>query len=697
MDTIRGKLLAVFTLFALVATFGMAAAGAGILRQRADAHARIDFVAAHEQLERSLGLRYEAFRAVSDLSYVLPVLRQVSGAGSDEADFGLGTVQDDSENLKELHQNLVDADWDWARVAGGGFMAIADGKGRLLYASASPKAFGQPAETLDAVARSLGTMKAAAVPGLAEAATGGTPTAPVVTSDRTTANVGAMVVDGQDPRLAKAGLVPAGGMPGLYLLFARATVLGGQPRAVFLQGIRATTLLLDIALGASGSVLAVVTMGGQAEGSVPAEVLAFARKLQRGQVDETEAAGARWLVQRQALHDLNGQTVIADIVVARNLDVGLAVLLQAGSLLAAVAVLLLLVALAVGWLMARRLSGPIVTLEAAAGLVAGGDLTVQVPVDSRDEIGRLAAQFNRMIIGLRERDRIKSTFKKYLAPDVVDYLLAHPEAQNPGGERHELTVMFSDIAHFTTFAETRRAEEVVQVLNTCLSEMSGAIVDSGGTLDKFIGDNVMAIFGAPIPRPDHALRACRAALGQIRALQALSPNWETGNWPHIDVRIGINTGEMIVGTIGGGQGQDYTVIGDAVNLAARLESANKLYGTRILCSEAVWVHAGAQVEGREVDLLVVQGKVLPVRVYELLGERGWLAANPRKATAVAHFTDGLLASRTGDFASAVGHFEAALAVVPDDGPSLLHLERARAWLLEPPAEAWDGVWHATSK
>lgn len=659
--SIRARLLLVFSGFALVAIGGMALAAIGIVRGRADAHARVDFRGARDQLKRSLALRYQAFQASSDLSYVLPVFRQVAG---DDADFGLGTAEDDRARLETLHRNLVDADWNWAQAAGAGFIAVADAKGRLLYASAQTKSFGMSAPGLLARLRSF---------------------------EQASGYAGSAILSGRDPELVQWGLLPSGGWPGLLVVFARTTVLNGQPRAVFLQGIPAKTLLDDIALGESGTALALIAADGQAAGTMPRAVLEAAQRSRGDDTQEVRADGARWLVQRMPVLGPDGRTVVGAIAVGRNLDVGFAALQQTATSLLAVAAVLILLGLVASLWLSRRVAKPVVELERAAYRVAGGDLDVQVPVRSRDEIGRLASTFNRMTEGLRERDRIKFTFKKYLAPDVVDYLLAHPEAQNPGGERRELTVMFTDLAHFTKFAESRGPEEVVEALNICLADLSSAIATAGGTLDKFIGDNVMAFFGAPIPRADHALRACRAALRQVTALETLAPRWRSGAWPELDLRVGINTGDMIVGTIGGGQGQDYTVIGDAVNLAARLESANKTYGTRILCSEATWLLVKDQLEGREIDRVRVQGKAQTVRIFEILGEPGYMAANPPKQRTVDLYREGLQAWQAGRLPQALDALQAAVAADPGDGPSRMLLARTEAAVRTPPTGPWDGV------
>src|SRR5262249_43508545 len=170
-----------------------------------------------------------------------------------------------------------------------------------------------------------------------------------------------------------------------------------------------------------------------------------------------------------------------------------------------------------------RFTRPMVALESAARRVAAGDLSARVGGPRKgDEIARLGLAFDLMVDGLRERERIKSTFKKYLAPDVVDYLLAHPEAQELGGARRELTVMFSDIVRFTALAEARAPEEVVAILNRYFTQVSERIAARGGTVDKYIGDAVMSFFGAPVPRPDHAARACLAALDHLAVVDELA-------------------------------------------------------------------------------------------------------------------------------------------------------------------------------
>jgi adenylate cyclase len=224
----------------------------------------------------------------------------------------------------------------------------------------------------------------------------------------------------------------------------------------------------------------------------------------------------------------------------------------------------------------------------------------------------------------RQRLFIKRAFQQYVPSRVVERVVADPRLLRFGGERRDLTILFSDIRSFTTYSEKHDPGQVVEVLREYLTGMVETVFRQEGTLDKFIGDAVMAIFGAPVTQADHALRACRAALEMQVELRRLHAKWKAEGKDVFNMGIGINTGEVIVGNLGSEQRFEYTVIGDPVNLAARLESLNKEYpqASGIIISESTYLLVQEQVTARRLGEVTVKGKLKPVEVYELLGLRG---------------------------------------------------------------------------
>jgi adenylate cyclase len=217
----------------------------------------------------------------------------------------------------------------------------------------------------------------------------------------------------------------------------------------------------------------------------------------------------------------------------------------------------------------------------------------------------------------------KRAFQQFVSPDVVEQLVDNPAALQFGGEVRNLTVMFLDIRDFTGYSERHTPQEVVQMLREFLTRMAEHILAQKGTLDKFIGDAIMAIFGAPIPQPDHAERACRAALAMVKDTEELQAKWVAEGREPFRIGIGINTGEMVVGNLGSEQLFDYTVVGDGVNVGVRLETLNKEYQTSrpIIISEATYLAAKDVLEVRRLGEAMVKGKTVPVVAYELLGLR----------------------------------------------------------------------------
>jgi adenylate cyclase len=295
----------------------------------------------------------------------------------------------------------------------------------------------------------------------------------------------------------------------------------------------------------------------------------------------------------------------------------------------------------------------------------------------------------------RQRRLIKQVFSHYMSDLLIHDLLRHPDKLRLGGEKRVLTVLFSDLAGFTSLSEKLAPEEVVTLLNRYLTAMTDIILASGGLIDKYEGDAIMAFWGAPLPQEDHATRACLAALDSQNRLAELRQEFMRMGLPPVHARIGINTGEMIIGNMGSNQRFDFTVIGDSVNLASRLEGAGKEYGTRIIISEDTYHPASNQVEARELDLLRVKGKEMPVRIYELLSRQGELDEKTQKVR--DHFAEGLNRYRKQEWSEAISFFQRILALTPEDGPAQTFITRCQQFMLAPPPAPWDGVYRLTSK
>ncbi len=295
----------------------------------------------------------------------------------------------------------------------------------------------------------------------------------------------------------------------------------------------------------------------------------------------------------------------------------------------------------------------------------------------------------------RERWRVKKTFQHYVASNVVDKMLADNELPRFGGERRELTVLFSDIRGFTSFSEKRGPEEVVQNLSEYLTSMVEIIFANQGTLDKFVGDEIMALFGAPLYFADHAEKACQTALQMVTKLRQIQKRWSAEKKDYFQIGIGINSGKMIVGNLGSAQLFDYTVIGDEVNLAARLEGTNKYYATTIIISESTYEQVKNKAIVRELDLVRVKGKEKPVRIFELRG----LGSIPQieEDLLINVYNEGLKLYKEHDWYRALTEFKRVLRYFPSDGPARVYVRRCLDFLEEPPPEDWDGVYEFKTK
>jgi adenylate cyclase len=294
----------------------------------------------------------------------------------------------------------------------------------------------------------------------------------------------------------------------------------------------------------------------------------------------------------------------------------------------------------------------------------------------------------------REKKKVRGAFQYYLTASVVNEILKDPSKLKLGGDKKNLSVMFSDIRGFTSIAEKLTPEELVQLLNEYLTAMTDVVFKYDGLLDKYIGDAVMAVFGAPLDQPDHAVRACRTALDMMSELRRLREKWAAEGRPDVNIGVGINTGDMVVGNMGSQMRFDYTVMGDSVNLASRLEGTNKEYGTNIIISEFTREQIRDEFFCRELDAVQVKGKKLPVRIFELLGDMKDAAKGQEF---VGRFETGLAKYRKGLWDEAIAAFRGVLEVKPDDYPAQLYIGRCEALKEHPPAGEWDGVFTMTKK
>jgi adenylate cyclase len=359
------------------------------------------------------------------------------------------------------------------------------------------------------------------------------------------------------------------------------------------------------------------------------------------------------------------------------------------------------IGLSFAWLVSSGISRPVRQLLEGTRDIEAGRLDRPITVNTSDEIGELTAAFNRMVEQLRNNEQVRETFGRYFDPKVVEGIVDKPALVATEGQRRVMTVIFCDMKGFTHLSEGVTPQGLVKVMNCYLSTMSEPIRQHHGIIDKYIGDAIMAYWGPPfVEETEHARLACVAAVEMIDRVASLRKEL-----PEIlgvrsipmdcDIRIGLATGEVLAGSMGSKFMMSYTIMGDTVNLASRLEAANKEYGTRSLVSEATIAAAGDAIEAREIDRIVVSGQTRPQAVFELLGKRDALSAS--QIALRDHYAEGLAAYRAGRFEDARDAFNTALEAVPDDRPSLTLLGRIKTLKGSPPPPGWDGVWRMDHK
>jgi adenylate cyclase len=345
--------------------------------------------------------------------------------------------------------------------------------------------------------------------------------------------------------------------------------------------------------------------------------------------------------------------------------------------------------------LARTLATGETALAIDAEIRRGDGGTASINLTTMPLIDANQAQIGSMLVleDITEEKRVRSTMSRYMSKEVADQLLSAGELEL-GGVEQKVTVMFSDVRSFTSIAEALGPRETVSLLNEYFTEMVDVIFQHGGVLDKYMGDGIMALFGAPLVGPNDADNALAVADAMMERLAGLNVRRIAGGHAPLDIGIGFSTGPTVVGNIGSVRRLDYTVIGDTVNLASRLEGATKQYGARILLSEMTVRDLKGQATLREIDLIRVKGKDRPVAVYESLGYRAQETA--LKGLLALHAA-GIEAYRARNWTAASKAFEGALELYPEDGPALVYRERCALLARTPPPEDWDGVWNLTEK
>ncbi|MBI3297741.1 MAG: adenylate/guanylate cyclase domain-containing protein [Elusimicrobia bacterium] len=308
----------------------------------------------------------------------------------------------------------------------------------------------------------------------------------------------------------------------------------------------------------------------------------------------------------------------------------------------------------------------------------------------------IALMLHKAIEENRKAAEVRQMFGQYVAPEVVDILVKNPDKLSLGGEKRDMTMFFLDIAHFTTISEKMTPEALIQFLNTYLTALTDDILANNGVVDKYIGDCVMAFWNAPLEEPDHRRKACLAAVACVKTIERLNREYKDPTMPETPaVRIGLNSGEVVVGNTGSARKLAYTVLGDEVNLASRLEGANKFFGSTLMASEDTYNGARDAVEGRLLGSVRVVGKNEPIKVFELLAKKGELDAGWAKGLPLYH--EGVALWETRKWEPAKALFDQVLVLVPGDKTTKHYLSTCEDYIaIEPPKE-WEPVFNLTSK
>lgn len=633
-----------------------------VVRSETERRVRADFALRFERTVSAFReLQSMRRRVVSDevaaLAMANPQFRSVlSSASVAEDDLGFGGGPSRHEQLADANLRLRSLLPSLSIARRHDVFVVASAAGELIYSRAAPERFGASLLDVAPVARAMAGEEAVALWGGAADLQPGVPLAP-------------------DPE-------------GVYEVIVEPVAFGDELHGLVLVGTRIERAALESLRAISGLDVMLLGAAGALDSTLDAAAaaeIAAVLRTERGDSASAEhvAADERWLVSRAEIVPGAGTDRFSFALLA-SIDAELAFLPGLQWTFAGLGAGILAVALAIAFALARGVARPVGQLARAAQRVGKGDLDTRVAIESGDELEALGGAFNQMVAGLRERDRIRRTFERHVSREVAEELLRHPEAGAARGRRCEVTVLFSDLAGFTTFAESRAPETLVACLNEYFGVLCDAVLATGGTVNDLLGDGVLASWGAPIAHPDHAERACRAALLASDRLTALAAAWRDRGLPALRWRIGLHSGPVVAGEMGTAERTKYGIIGDAVNVASRLEGANKQLGTVTLLSEQTREAVGSRFEVCEVDTIRVAGRSAPLRVFELIGEAGSVGAE--RLAARDRYEAALAAYRSRDFARAED-----LLAGSESGVARSLRERARAFAADPPPATWDTV------
>jgi adenylate cyclase len=343
-------------------------------------------------------------------------------------------------------------------------------------------------------------------------------------------------------------------------------------------------------------------------------------------------------------------------------------------------------------LVSRGVTRPVLKLTRGARRIAEGDYLAKVEIPQQDEIGILADSFNHMARGLAEKEKVRTLLGKVVSPEIAEELLS--KGIELGGEEREASILFSDVRNFTALCEGKSPSIILDLLNRYLTKISTVIEQNGGVVDKYIGDAVMALFGAPLQHDDDPDRAVQTALGMCEALEELNREFASQGLAEIGIGVGINTGLVVAGNMGSINRLNYTVIGDSVNLASRLEGLTKQYGVLVITSEST-VSASRKFVYRELDCVRVKGKLQPVGIFEPLAHKDRILAETLQELDDYHTCLRLYRAR--EWNRAVAEFERLAAMRPACRLYHLYLERSKHFRKQPPDKDWDGTCTYTQK